>query len=124
MDESHRRLELEAFSIPLHPAQSTPSWEPLKQPSSGFRALVLSELRRTWCSSAGTPLAHVPSLLRVRLGLDEQTGERVALKCLKKKEMGVTADVIKQVEREIHAMSKIEHQNVIRLKDVDWNCGP
>lgn len=34
---------------------------------------------------------------RVRLGLDEKTGERVALKILKKKEMGMTADVIKQV---------------------------
>lgn len=59
---------------------------------------------------------------KVRLGLDEKTGERVALKILKKKEMGVTADVIKQVEREIHAMSKISHQNVIRLKEVNWDC--
>jgi len=58
---------------------------------------------------------------KVRLGLDEKTGERVALKVLKKKEMGVTADVIKQVEREIHAMSQINHQNVIRLKEVNWD---
>ena len=61
-------------------------------------------------------------LCRVRLGLDEKTGERVALKILKKKEMGVTADVIKQVEREIHAMSQISHQNVIRLKEVQWDA--
>ena len=25
-------------------------------------------------------------------------------------------------EREIHAMSKINHQNVIRLKEVNWDC--
>jgi hypothetical protein len=36
---------------------------------------------------------------RVRLGVDEATGEKVALKCLKKKEMGITADVIRQVVR-------------------------
>ena len=56
------------------------------------------------------------------MGLDEKTGERVALKILKKKEMGVTADVIKQVEREIHAMSQISHVNVIRLKEVQWDA--
>ncbi len=58
----------------------------------------------------------------MRLGLDEKTGERVALKILKKKEMGVTADVIKQVEREIHAMAQITHVNVIRLKEVQWDA--
>ena len=46
-------------------------------------------------------------LHRVRLGLDEKTGERVALKILKKKEMGMTADVIKQVvdQRSAHRSS-------------------
>lgn len=59
---------------------------------------------------------------KVRLGLDEATGERVALKILKKKEMGLTSDVIRQVEREIHAMQMIQHPNVLQLKDVQWDC--
>jgi len=58
---------------------------------------------------------------KVRLGVDDATGERVALKILKKKEMGMSSDVIKQVEREIHAMSHIVHPNVLRLKEVVWD---
>jgi len=59
---------------------------------------------------------------RVRLGINEKTGERVALKILKMQDKTVTADVKKQVEREIHAMSQIQHVNVIRLKEVQWDA--
>jgi len=58
---------------------------------------------------------------KVKLGVDEESGKNVALKILKKKAMG-NESTIKQVEREIMAMSKIQHDNVIRLVDVQWDC--
>jgi serine/threonine protein kinase len=58
---------------------------------------------------------------KVKLGVHEKTGEKVALKLLKNKSK-LTKPVRKQVEREIAAMSQIDHPNVLRMKDVDWEC--
>jgi len=59
---------------------------------------------------------------KVKLGIHEKTGEKVALKMLKNKSK-LTKPVRKQVEREINAMSKVvDHPNVLRMKDVDWDC--
>jgi len=58
---------------------------------------------------------------KVKLGVHEKTGEKVALKLLKNKSK-LTKPVRKQVEREIAAMSQIEHPNVLRMKEVDWEC--
>jgi len=58
---------------------------------------------------------------RVKLGVHEKTGEKVALKMLKNKSK-LTKPVRKQVEREINAMTKIDHPNVLRMKEVDWDC--
>jgi serine/threonine protein kinase len=58
---------------------------------------------------------------KVKLGVHEKTGEKVALKMLKNKSK-LTKPVRKQVEREIHAMTKIDHPNVLRMKEVDWDC--
>jgi len=59
---------------------------------------------------------------KVKLGLDESTGEKVALKLLKKDKLQVNGSTRQQVEREIMAMSKISHENVIRLRDVQWDA--
>jgi serine/threonine protein kinase len=58
---------------------------------------------------------------KVKLGIHEKTGEKVALKMLKNKSK-LTKPVRKQVEREINAMTKIDHPNVLRMKEVDWDC--
>jgi len=58
---------------------------------------------------------------KVKLGVHEKTGEKVALKMLKNKSK-LTKPVRKQVEREINAMTKIDHPNVLRMKEVDWDC--
>lgn len=58
---------------------------------------------------------------KVKLGVHEKTGEKVALKMLKNKSK-LTKPVRKQVEREIGAMTKIDHANVLRMKEVDWDC--
>jgi len=58
---------------------------------------------------------------KVKLGVHEKTGEKVALKMLKNKSK-LTKSVQKQVEREVGAMTKIEHLNVLRMKEVDWDC--
>jgi len=58
----------------------------------------------------------------VKLGIHKDTKERVALKCLKKDKLNLDSSVKKQVEREIVAMEKIQHKNVIRLKLVDWDA--
>jgi serine/threonine protein kinase len=58
---------------------------------------------------------------KVKLGIHEKTGEKVALKLLKNKSK-LTKPIRKQVEREIAAMSQIDHPNVLRMKEVDWEC--
>ena len=57
---------------------------------------------------------------KVKLGIHETTKERVGLKLLKKDR--VSGNIRKQVERELTAMAKIQHENVIRLKEVEWNA--
>jgi len=56
---------------------------------------------------------------KVKLGVHEKSGEKVALKILKNK---LTKTVRKQVEREINAMTKLDHPNVLKMKHVDWEC--
>jgi len=58
----------------------------------------------------------------VKVGIHKTTKERVALKMLKKDKLNLNSSVKKQVEREIVAMEKIHHKNVIRLKMVDWDA--
>jgi len=55
---------------------------------------------------------------KVKLGTHVKTGEHVALKLLKLQDMDDTSR--RQVEREIQALARVEHQNVIRLKHVEW----
>lgn len=57
----------------------------------------------------------------VKLGMHETTKERVALKILKNKHK-MTDSIRKQVEREITAMSKIDHINCLKMKEVMWNA--
>jgi serine/threonine protein kinase len=59
---------------------------------------------------------------KVKLGIDTVTKEKVALKMLKKDKLSLSSSTRKQVEREIAAMSKIAHPNVIRLREVDWSA--
>jgi serine/threonine protein kinase len=58
---------------------------------------------------------------KVKLGVHEKTGEKVALKILKNKSK-MTKHVQKQVEREIAAMTKLDHRNILRMKEVDWDA--
>jgi len=59
---------------------------------------------------------------KVKLGVNEKTKEKVALKILKKEKLKVSNSVKQQVEREIAAMEKIKHPNVIRLHEVNWEA--
>jgi len=58
---------------------------------------------------------------KVKLGIHEKTGEKVALKLLKNKSK-LTKQARNQVEREVQSMTKIEHPNVLRMKEIDWEC--
>jgi len=55
---------------------------------------------------------------KVKLGTNVKTGEHVALKLLQLQDMDNTSR--RQVEREIQALARVEHPNVIRLKSVEW----
>lgn len=55
---------------------------------------------------------------KVKLGTHEETGERVALKLLP---TTLTSSTRKQVTQEVTAMSKVQHDNVIRLHEVNWD---
>lgn len=57
----------------------------------------------------------------VKLGVHETTKEKVALKILKNKHK-LDENTKKQVMREVHAMSKINHENVLRMKKVVWDA--
>jgi len=59
---------------------------------------------------------------KVKLGIHESTRERVALKLLKKNKLNMSSSTRKQVEREVQAMGKIQHRNVIQLKEVVWDA--
>jgi len=58
---------------------------------------------------------------KVKLGVHEKTGEKVALKILKSKGK-MSKSGIKQVESEIAAMTRLKHPNILQLKEVDWDC--
>lgn len=57
---------------------------------------------------------------KVKLGKHETSGEHVALKILKP--AAVTPNTRANVEREVAAMLKLNHPNVIGLKHVDWEA--
>lgn len=59
---------------------------------------------------------------KVKLGTHEDTNLKVALKILKRDKLATNSSTQRQVEREIEAMRKIQHPNVIRLYEVDWNA--
>lgn len=59
---------------------------------------------------------------KVKLGVHGETGERVALKILRKDKLKCNDSIKRQVEREIVAMGKVGHPNVIKLVEVDWDC--
>ncbi len=68
-------------------------------------------------------LVRCVAVCSVKMGIHKETKERVALKMLRKDKLTLSDESIKkQVEREITAMTKIQHKNVIRLKFVDWEA--
>lgn len=59
---------------------------------------------------------------KVRVGIHETTGQRVALKLFKTEASRIPANLKKQVEAEINAMSKFNHPNIIKLIEFDTNA--
>jgi len=59
---------------------------------------------------------------KVKLGVNKQTGEKVALKLLQASKLALNESSRKQVEAEITAMAKVQHPHVIRLKHVEWEA--
>jgi len=55
----------------------------------------------------------------VKAGVHEETGTQVALKLLEKTKIGASSE--KQVQRELDAMLRLQHPNIIRLFTADWN---
>lgn len=85
----------------------------------GFSKYVRSSLA---LSNLYVCCAVVMLCCRVKLGTHEQTSQKVALKILKKDKLSMDSSVAKQVQREIQAMEKVQHPNVIRLIEVDWDA--
>ena len=54
---------------------------------------------------------------KVKLGIHQLTGEKVAIKILEKKRIIDVADV-ERVSREIHILKLIRHPNIIQLYEV------
>ena len=54
---------------------------------------------------------------KVKLGIHQLTGEKVAIKILEKKRIIDVAD-IERVSREIHILKLIRHPNIIQLYEV------
>lgn len=63
---------------------------------------------------------------RVKLGTHKDTGDKVALKFLVKKKDSKKPDSstseLRSVKREIEALQKCSHPNVLKLHSVDWNA--
>jgi serine/threonine protein kinase len=57
---------------------------------------------------------------KVKLGVHKETGEYVALKLLHIKDMDDTSK--KQVEREVQALARLNHPNVIRMLHLEWQA--
>lgn len=58
---------------------------------------------------------------KVKLGIHNETGEKVALKLLQTNKLSMNESSRKQVEAEITAMSRVRHPNVLSLKHVEWS---
>jgi len=59
---------------------------------------------------------------RVKLGTNKLTGEKVALKVLAKKNLDTSSTEFKQVKREIDALTILQHPNILRMYEADWNA--
>ncbi len=59
---------------------------------------------------------------KVRVGIHDTTGERVALKLLKTDALRLSANIRKQVEAELAALSKLDNPHVTRLIEIDWSA--
>lgn len=57
---------------------------------------------------------------KVKLGIDVNTREQVALKCIDKAKLGPRQ--VEMLDREINAMQSVTHPNVMALKTVDMNA--
>ena len=55
------------------------------------------------------------------LGIATDTGKQYALKLLEKQKLGSTASIGRQAEREIAAMSKLDHPNILKMVEVNWD---
>eukprot|EP01006_Ploeotia_vitrea_P050491 TRINITY_DN67468_c6_g1_i1.p1 TRINITY_DN67468_c6_g1~~TRINITY_DN67468_c6_g1_i1.p1 ORF type:complete len:524 (+),score=299.66 TRINITY_DN67468_c6_g1_i1:46-1617(+) len=59
---------------------------------------------------------------KVKLGYNPKTGQKAALKLLKKNRLNANSSVRKQVEKEIASLQRVKHENVVRMLDVDWDA--
>lgn len=59
---------------------------------------------------------------KVKLGTNQNTGERVALKLVKLKALLGGANTSHLVQREIDAMLHLKHENVLCIKEVNYNA--
>ena len=60
---------------------------------------------------------------KVKLGVNLQTGQRVALKCMDKNKMGRDRTrQMEMLEREIQAMESLQHPNILNLQHVTMSA--
>jgi serine/threonine protein kinase len=57
----------------------------------------------------------------VKLGVHKETGERVAVKFLKKDKVHLNSSS-KQATTEVAALTKLSHKHIIQCKGLDWNA--
>jgi len=57
---------------------------------------------------------------KVQLGINKETGQRVAIKTIKKSKIETEADLIR-IRREIQIMSSVQHPNIIHIYEVFEN---
>jgi serine/threonine protein kinase len=80
-------------------------------------------------SDSGSKLGHYTvgeflgkgAFSRVYVGMHDESGQLCALKLLDKASVAKAADSMRQVQRELAALSKIDNVNVLKLYDVEWN---
>jgi serine/threonine protein kinase len=59
---------------------------------------------------------------RVKLGVNKETGDKAALKLIVKDAIGEESTEFRSVQREIDALSRVQHDNVLRLHAVEWDA--
>eukprot|EP00475_Leptophrys_vorax_P005106 TRINITY_DN1306_c0_g1_i1.p1 TRINITY_DN1306_c0_g1~~TRINITY_DN1306_c0_g1_i1.p1 ORF type:complete len:506 (-),score=149.34 TRINITY_DN1306_c0_g1_i1:89-1606(-) len=89
-----------------------------EQSQSGFEGPAPREMMGYYIG----PTLGQGHFARVKLGVNKETGEKAALKLIVKDAIGQESAEFRSVQREIDALSRVQHENVLRLHAVEWDA--